>query len=393
MNTGFNFKIDDNSAALSKVNEILPEDFGWNEGELGKEIEIEGVNNKPDPEDGKLVNNQNVDEMSLEEINSMIDDSTIVPDPNKKDNKQDLSNADNILTVTASAFKEKGLLDLPDDFDGSEDALYNAFESTVEHRADAFIDSVFESHPEKDRALALFTHIKNGGKVSDFVDTFSTDYSKIDIKDPDVQKSVLKTFYKSTTKFDDSKIDAKIKRFEEQLTLDTEAEDALEQLKVMDAENKSSFIKNTNDIAKSEKDAAKDYITTVKKFIIENESIKGFIPIKDNKTKQEFMDYMLKPNVKLTDGRYVTQSYADSLKESDDVEAHMTREWLKFKKYNLDDAKKEIKKEAVETLADKIKKSNAAAATIKRSNIVSDEDQSGKTDEMKGWKTLLTRNK
>jgi len=347
-----------------------------------------------------------LDDISMEDIDNLPIGDLVDENEDKSKNKSSDSNSKtqvksgnenikpdtNPIVIVANTFKDKGMLELPDDFDGTDEALYSAFETTVETRADKFIDSVFDNTDEKDTAIALFNHLKNGGKVSDFVDTFSTDYSNVDIKDDNVQKQVLKEYYRRTTKLDNAKIDSKIKKLEDGLLLESEASDALDQINLMDKEKKEAFKQQIQQETIDNKKRVKEYIDGVKTYVDKTEAIKGFLPIKDKKVKEQFLNYMLKPSVKLDDGRLVTQSYADNLKEQDDMESHLVREYLRFKKYNLEGVKKTIKSEVVETLADKLAKSSKEGA---RQSMSNDEDSNidlqakNSKNVNDGWRSVL----
>jgi len=289
---------------------------------------------------------------------------------NGGDNTSDLEESP--FKLIAEAYVEKGLFnELPKDFKGTEEEFFELEKAERKTAVEEEINSFSESLPEEGKAL--LKHIRNGGKVSDFVESYSDDIDGLDPKDEANQRLILDTFYKNTMPYlKPDKRAAKIEKLIDAGLAEEEADGALEQWKTIKATKQQELEENTLQSKIQAEENRKQIVSEINEFVTKSESIKGALPIGTTpKQKKEFLDYIFKPSVKLKNGSIVTQNQADEMKENDDLEAFLAKIWLRKNKYNLDPVKTSAKTAAVSNLTEKLKN-----ATVKiRSNGDDNEDK------------------
>jgi hypothetical protein len=126
-------------------------------------------------------------------------------------------------------------------FDGSIDGLQKALDITKENlKYEAELEFI-ENLPEEFK-YAL-EHTRKGGSLMDFVSTMGeVDYSNLDFDDVDTQRSVMRDYYKTTSNYNDAKIEKLIHLLESQGDLQNEAIDSANELIGMQQEYKLNFI-------------------------------------------------------------------------------------------------------------------------------------------------------
>lgn len=299
---------------------------------------------------------------------------------------------DSVFQTLGEDFKEKGLLDLPDDFDGTEEGFNKAFNDTINNRLEEQINQYVTSLTDEGRAL--IEHLQNGGRVGDFVKTYSNSVDTLDLSKEEDRKEVLYQ-EKIQSGYSKEKARAYADKMNETGLDGDESEglafDALEKLKEREAYNKQNLAERERaKVAKEEADIV-ETVAAVKEFIAKNDTIKGVLPIKDKKVKKEFEDYLLKPSIKLKDGRMVTRNVADSMAEQGNTEVILFNAYNRFKKYNTDSIQKVGATNATRTLADKLSESTV----IKRKNIDNEDIESGESrkESVKSWEDAFSLSK
>jgi hypothetical protein len=300
-----------------------------------------------------------------------------------------------VLKILAEDFAEKGFIELPEDFDGSDEAFNSAYETTLDKKANQKIIDAFESHPQKEDAIELFNYIKEGGDINEFMNYKQDPLYGIDITKVEDQEKVYRLYLKNTTKLSDERINEKIERHKDAATLESEATDAYDALKDLDKEVKEKTKTNQEMSKKAQEESRIKAVNEAKEFISKSESIKGVFDIKGKREKEDFMNYLFKPTVRIGN-QTVAQAYADDVNE--DLESYLAVQYLKFKKFNLSDVKKSAKNETITTLADKLSKAWKDNARTKGSGGVKEENyentQSLSRDEInRNWEDLVLKNK
>ena len=292
-----------------------------------------------------------------------------------------------IFKTLGEEFSKKGLINLPEDFDGTEEGFTNAFQSTLDSKFEEMVEDYTNSLPEEGKAL--LQHLTNGGKVSDFAQVYSQSLDDIDLTNPEDRKKILTRYYEEIAGMPKAKIAAKVEKLVE-MGLDgddTEGDafDALERLKAKDVENKLALDNHTKATRKQDEDDRLATVNAVKDFIAKNDTIKGVLPIKDPKKKKEFEDYLLKPTVKLKSGQMVTRNVADAIAEQGDTEVILFAAYNRWNKYDTKAIQKVGATKQVESLAEKLE---ASTKTFRTKNI--EEDAPKKKSLISDWESAVS---
>jgi len=298
----------------------------------------------------------------------------------------------NTFSILSKELATKGIIDLSDE-DKIEDetSFIKSFENTVNNRVNNTIKTIFEGHPQADMAINLFNYIKNGGDLNSFVEVYSDPLKDVDLKNENDQEQVVEAFLRRTTSLNDERIKAKITKFKDSGILADEAQDALLALKDVQEKEQAEFQKQQIESEKLIQKQKDEAISSVKDFITKNDSVKGLFNIKDARTKKKFEEYLFKPTVKLDNGQFVSQAYADELAEQNDVESYIFRNMMRFNKYNVEGIKKAAKVEATSELADKLKSASRGAARVKSTGLTVEDDQkiTAEKKTQDTWKNLF----
>lgn len=292
--------------------------------------------------------------------------------PRGKDDKPKDIPEDSVFKILGESFKAKGILDLPEDFDGSEEGFEKAQATTIDNRVDAEIQAFADSLPEEGKQVLDF--IRNGGKVADYLEMTSGSVENLDPENEAHQKEILKRFYRMTSpNLSDERINTKAENILK-LGLQDEITDAHEQMKAYEAENKAALVEQTKrqtlEVRQKQEESKQEIID----FIIKSETIKGILPIKDSKTKSQFIDYLLKPSVQLKDGRKVSPHFIALQKEQGDIETWLFNAYNRFTNYSTKSIEDAIKTKTVTSLTDKLKQSSDSYLTKLKNN--GEEDRS-----------------
>jgi type II secretory pathway component HofQ len=128
-------------------------------------------------EDKELINSELVDEDNLEDLDLTEEEKEIILKKKEKEaaksgeeNTSEESEEEegeeeeaNPLKIFASELAEKNLLNLPEDWNGDEEALFEAYEQTLEDRASQIVKQAYKiDNPKVD---GLLKYLKNGGDV------------------------------------------------------------------------------------------------------------------------------------------------------------------------------------------------------------------------------------
>ena len=132
-----------------------------------------------------------------------------------------------------NALTEYGVLDLPEDFefDGTPQGLQTALEMSDKQRTSKIAADLWERLPEDFRPLLQYA--LNGGKsLSQYLDAYGSevDYSQLDLSDETNQRKVLYDYYKTTSSYNEEKINRMINRLADIGDLEDEALDAVKEL-------------------------------------------------------------------------------------------------------------------------------------------------------------------
>lgn len=191
--------------------------------------------------------------------------------------------SDNTVLTWTSFYKEKGLI--PEDVNEEEITDFETlFEKLQEHQlntAQQLVESYKASLPKEIKDLVETW--EEGASGEAFKKILETKKEQVELKnitedkikeDAEFQKSVLKTYLKKTTKYDDAKIDKYIKRVEDLEELEEEALSAGAELKTILEQEETTIrnaekerVKRETENALRQKQELEEYIKTSKSLV------------------------------------------------------------------------------------------------------------------------------
>lgn len=185
--------------------------------------------------DDELIDNP---EKDLETPDVDLEEEVIPPTPEGQDN----DNTD--YTPFYNQLKELGVLNLPEDytFENTETGLNKAFSDSKNTLKEEVKKEIWSSLPEDFKPLLEYA--LNGGKnLESYIQAYSpVDYDKLDMTNVDIQKAVIRQYWKETSNHNDAKIDKMLSRLEDLGDLEDEAIDALSELKGLKEERKKNLL-------------------------------------------------------------------------------------------------------------------------------------------------------
>ena len=266
-------------------------------------------------------------------------------------NTDDSSTEDtDIFKVYFEDLKEKNFLDLPEDFEfkGTEESLQEALELTKTKLAE-------KTRQEIETGFQEFV-FKNLEQIQNTYNT--VDFEQVDLSSEDTQKEVVRYYLQKTTKFKPEQIEKKINQFEQFAELEDEAKTALEELKVLDKEEKSQMAKAAAEYEKAQTKAREDADKLFRKTLKETDEVSG---IKINKDK--VFSSLYNP-VKLEDGSVTTNfNYKLNQVLSDPKKTIFLAHLLEndFELGKIEDTK--INTKAAKTLKEKLRQANISTSS------------------------------
>ncbi len=287
-----------------------------------------------------------------------------------EDNSQSDEPEDSPLKIIAEELREKGIIQLPDEYkiESDEDFL-SIFQQNIEQGVQQSFDSRFENHPQKDKAVALFKYIEDGGDIDKFTEAYANPLAFIDITNEKDQERVVTLKLKSTSRLSDEKIKEKISKLKDAALLEEEAKDSFDELSAIQRENEELLIQEQSKRAKLNKEETLRTQNEMKEFIQKNDTIKG-IDIKSKKDKDLVTDYLFKPVVKVGN-QLVSKFVADN--ENETLEDFMAIVTLKAKGFDFKSIEKGFEVKAKQDLAAKLNKTSKEHAKVKGEGRVREE--------------------
>ena len=280
------------------------------------------------------------------EEKSSDDEVDTTEDSKKADESSEASEEDlNEFAIFAQMLADKELLDLnEEEFDPTEKGLMDAFADTIENRVKEEIESFQKTLPKEGKEL--LTHLMKGGKVSNFMEVYSTpDFGDLNIKGNNIgnQKAVLAEFFKLRGDSQED-IAEMLEDYENLGKLEKQASKAQARLTQYYEHQKQQLIVKQEQAEKERIAKRQEVQNNIQTTISESDEIKGF-PL-SRKSKKKLMSYMTEANVKIKtpDGpQFVTQFQADEMKSSSNIEDFILKAYLRMTNYSLDGVQKKSK--------------------------------------------------
>lgn len=131
--------------------------------------------------------------------------------------------------------KSSGYLILPDDYEftPTPEGLEKAFQDSHKNLTQEVFKSIWSTMDPEAQSFLRYK-MTTGGTFDSFVKEYSvSDLNTVDTTNPNSQKSLVRQYLKETTRYSQDKIDKELARYEASGDLESEAEEALAQLKTL----------------------------------------------------------------------------------------------------------------------------------------------------------------
>jgi len=277
-------------APIDITDEMLEEGFKKASGEASK--------NAGGPT-GKQ--NQDLGSLSIKKADSGNEDDE---SPKNVKGTDDLKNA---FAIHYKLMVDAGEWDEIEDFDGTEEKYQEAktFNATNQANAiaDGYFNEAFKANPDgRDMGLKLFHHLRQGGKVKDFVDLHASEefsFDDLDSSDDNVAESAAKELiydYYSSIGWKKEKISAKINNLEKTGQLVNEAKDVQEPYQDLTKQQQNLHQQNLEREQNQQKINRKKNTDAIKKMIDDNINFGPLKLYNSQKEKKELDEYIFSPD-------------------------------------------------------------------------------------------------
>lgn len=310
----------------------------------------------------------------------------IVPKERKKEDsvKKQAESYDEVYKEVLNRFGIK----TEEDFEYNDDNVLNAISDNYLERIK---DQYFDSVPQE--AFEIVEYLRNGGSINDYLEIINNnDLSEIELEDNvSNQRKLVTEYYKATTNLPLDKIKSKIQKLEERGLLEEEALSAKEDWDEIQSNRKEQALQEQAALKKQQDERMQEFRKVISNKITTSKEIKG-LPINlSPKERKELEDYILKPSVRLQDGRVVSQNIADMIKEQDE-DTFILQALLRKSSYKLvSGIKNTVSKDTKLSLAERLRNAQKDNARIKSSidsieDIDLEDDEFVKKNSNKLWK-------
>lgn len=276
------------------------------EGEEEEETEEDLINSA-------LVDETNVDDLDLsdEEKKAVLKKKKAdkVKEDEESEETEDVgeedTNEETPLKIFAQELADKNLLNLPEGWEGDEEALYEAYEKTLDERALNIVKSTYKV--DDPRVDGVLNFLKNGGNIDDYVSLHAdTNWVDVDIEDEDNAIALVKTYLQSVKGLEEEEAEELVDGYKEKNKLFTQAAKIQTDLQEFRKKQESELIKSQEEYARIQKE---EYTKTVSKIreVIKSGKSDNVVIAKNQKTNVE--DFIFSPmDIKDAQGKIVGKS-------------------------------------------------------------------------------------
>jgi hypothetical protein len=261
------------------------------------------LNNKDDEDlddDVSLVNQDLIDEDNIDELElSEEEKKAILEKKNEKKASEEVAEEEEEsdetdlepLKVFASELQEKNLLNLPEDWDGNEETLFEAYEQTLEERALNIVKNVYKVEDPKVDGVLRF--IKDGGNIEDYINLYSeTNWVDVDIEDEDNATALVKTYLSSVKNLEDEEVDSLVEGYKEKGKIFNQASKIQADLKVFREKQEEGLIKSQQEYARIQREEYTKSVNKIRETIQKGKS-ENIVIAKNQKNNLE--DFIFSP--------------------------------------------------------------------------------------------------
>jgi hypothetical protein len=262
------------------------------------EFDSEEEENENDLINPELIDDENLDELDLseEEKETILkkknkDKTEDTDDEESSEEEEESEDSDNPLKVFASELAEKRLLNLPEDWDGDEDSLFEAYENTIEEKALQMVKQAYKVDDPKVDGVLKF--LKNGGDINEYISTYEqTNWVDVNIEDEDNATALVKTYLQSVKGLDEEEAEELVKGYSEKGKLFSQASKIQSDLQSFRETQQQKLIESQEEYMRLQRE---QYVKTVSKIreTIQKGKTNNIVIAKNEKSN--FEDFIFSP--------------------------------------------------------------------------------------------------
>lgn len=180
--------------------------------------------------------------------------------------------------------------ELGDDIEAFSEVLQNELATGIDQAVNERFNSLNEV------SQGLINHLINGGKVDDFVKSYTNDYTKVTdqslASDKSLQEKVVRDYYKRTTNWSDEKINKFVIKHKDLDELGDEAKSALKGIQDIQKRERTELEVNTKKSKAQFEEQQRQRVNNIEKMINETKEFAGIsvTPKLKNTIRENIMD-------------------------------------------------------------------------------------------------------
>jgi len=264
--------------------------------------ETEETNEEEGDDDSSLVNPDLIDEDNIDDLDLNEEEKQVILNKKKEaasskeeEESSEEGDEENLevepLKIFASELQEKNLLNLPEDWDGSEEALFEAYEATLDERALNLVKSSYKI--DDPRVDGVLNFLKHGGNIDEYINLHAeTNWVDVDIEDEDNATALVKTYLTSVKNLEEEEAESLLEGYKEKGKLFNQASKIQADLKVFREKQEDDLIKSQQEYARIQRE---EYIKSVNKIRQTIQSGKSDNVVIAKNQKSNFEDFIFSP--------------------------------------------------------------------------------------------------
>lgn len=331
------------------------------------------INNKVGEEPDETENSEEKEEESTEEVEEESEE-------NEEDNQEE---EEQQYIPILNHFNSKGILDIPEEIEDTEEGFEKTIEYTVNNRVKTGIENELSILGDKGKEFLEF--VKSGGKPEDYIEMYfnPVSWENFTPENEEDYKYIIKQSLINLEDYTAEEADEVIEDFEKTESIEKHGKKHLSKLQKLEITEKENRVKTQIEANKKILKQREEAYNSFKENLLKKEEISGFkLTPKD---RSDLLDYMTKVDKKT--GKTAYQSAIETKEDS-----NMLYAYIAMKGFNLEKLEKQVKTKVVSNLANKLKNINTSDSRSKLKNGQTDsfeEEKKEKSGNLKGFRKLI----
>ena len=260
-----------------------------------------------DEEETDLINSDLVDENNVDELDLSEEEKKLILEKKAKKNKDSEEDSEEIeedsdndsdddeevnpIKVFATELAEKNLLNLPEDWDGDEEALFEAYENTIEERALQVVKQAYKVDDPKVDGVLKF--LKNGGNIDEYIATYEqTNWVDVNIEDEDNATALVQNYLINVKGLDEEESEELVNGYKEKGKLFNQASKIQSELQSFRETQQQKLIESQEEYMKLQREQYFNTVSKIKEVIQKGKSNNVVIAKSE---KSNFEDFIFTP--------------------------------------------------------------------------------------------------